>query len=36
VAQREARAKGNLNDMRVNYIEELCQDFKIDLSNVEK
>jgi predicted HAD superfamily phosphohydrolase len=36
VAQREARAKGNLNNMRVNYIEELCQDFRIDLSNVEK
>jgi hypothetical protein len=36
VAQREARAKGNLNEMRVNYIEELCQDFRIDISNVEK
>lgn len=36
VAQREARAKGNLNEMRVNYIEDLCQDFRIDISNVEK
>lgn len=36
VAQREASAKGNLNEMRVGYINKLCQDYKIDFSSITK
>ena len=34
VAQRDAYSKGNLNEMRVNYLDQLCKDYNLDLSNI--